>query len=254
MLFQSQSGMLVGLGLWVTVLGACASSEIERHSGHARSFRSGNVAPPSQTKPVTAEATGSGEGAEAPAACCPAVQGMLDQRALARTALRFVGAPRIEANGQRFTFDCSGLARAVYFSHGVDLFDGQDTHGRANGVRLIQRYVHNHGRLHVGPSPQPGDLVFFHNTWDANQDRRLNDRWTHVGVVEQVRDDGTIVFVSRVSRGIERYRMNLQAPNIHRSSNGMVLNDFLRRKRRQDNRATRYLTGQLFAGFGTLTH
>ena len=51
---------------------------------------------------------------------------------------------------------------------------------------------------------------------------------------------------------IERYRMNLREPNAIRASNGRRLNDYLRRKKSDDLLGTEYLTGQLFAGFGSL--
>ena len=102
------------------------------------------------------------------------------------------------------------------------------------------------------PELRAGDLVFFHNTWDFNGDGLVNDPLTHVGVVERVEGDGTVVFVSRVSRGIQRFRMNVRAPDTHRTSDGRVLNDFMRRKGTRDPQATQYLTGQLFAAFGTL--
>ena len=51
---------------------------------------------------------------------------------------------------------------------------------------------------------QAGDLVFFDNTWDADGDGVDNDPFTHVGVVEKVESDGTIVFISRVSEAIKR--------------------------------------------------
>ena len=97
----------------------------------------------------------------------------------------------------------------------------------------------------------PGDLVFFDHTWDYNGDGRVNDPLTHVGIVEQVESDGTIVFISRVSDAIERYRMNLAQPHVHRRADGRVLNDYMRRKRWSDQKGTRYLTGELFAAFGT---
>src|SRR5205823_780882 len=92
----------------------------------------------------------------------------------------------------------------------------------------------------------------FDNTWDLNRDGRVNDLFTHVGVVERVEDDGTVIFLSRVSEGIERYRMNLNYPEIHRASSGVILNDYMRRKRFRDPAVTHYLTGELFAYFGTL--
>lgn len=185
-------------------------------------------------------------------ACCPAATAK--PQALAQTAARFVGVRKIVVRGERFPFDCSGLARAIYFSQGIDLYDGVRANKGANGVRLIHRYVQQHGRLYPGPTVSPGDLVFFHNTWDSNGDGHVNDPLTHLGVVEEVEADGTIVFVSRVSRGIERYRMNLAHPNVHRAADGRVLNDFMRRKRPSDSRRVHHLTGQLFAEIGTLTN
>lgn len=187
-----------------------------------------------------------------PRDCCLAAPPTTAQAAIARTAAAFVGAPRIEVGGRRFPFDCSGLARGVYLRHGVDLFDGIETDDTANGVRLIYRHVSRYGRIHDGPDPRPGDLVFFHNTWDRDGDGRLNDLFTHVGIVERVETDGTVVFVSRVSGGIERYRMNLSAPSVRWADDGRVLNDYMRRKRAGDPPPTRYLTGELFAGFGRL--
>jgi hypothetical protein len=73
-----------------------------------------------------------------------------------------------------------------------------------------------------------------------------------VGIVEAVEENGTVVFISRVSNAIERYRMNLREPNAIRASDGRPLNNYLRRKKSADSLATGYLTGQLFAGFGTL--
>lgn len=205
--------------------------------------------------PVTRPAARPAPAAPAPERrhdCCVVATPSPAQRAIAHTASAFVGARRVTAAGRRFPFDCSGLARAVYLRHGIDLYDGVETDDAANGVRLIYRHVASRGVIHHGPDPRPGDLVFFHNTWDRNGDGRVNDLLTHVGIVEAVETDGTVVFVSRVSRGIERYRMNLGLPTVHRAGGGRVLNDYMRRKRAADPARTRYLTGELFAGFGRL--
>jgi probable lipoprotein NlpC len=184
--------------------------------------------------------------------CCTMVNGSQRQHTLARAAAKFLGRSRIEASGRRFTYDCSGLARGVYFSAGIDLFDGMEDVRGANGVRMIYRHVRRYGVLHHGPNVRPGDLVFFHNTWDVNGNGRLDDLLTHIGVVEKVETDGTVVFVSRVSGGIERYRLNLRYPDLHKTSDGRIINDYMRQRRFTDPRGTEYLTGQLFSAFGTL--
>jgi len=143
------------------------------------------------------------------------------------------------------------VTRAIFLAHGIDLYDSEWHDPKANGVRLIHSHIRHHGTFHDGPAVQPGDLVFFDNTWDYNGDGIINDPLTHVGIVERQEADGTIVFISRVANAIERYRMNLGLPHVHLSAEGNVLNDYLRRKDRNDPVNASYLTGQLFAGFGT---
>ncbi len=228
--------ILVGLTFLTAQFSSCSSSEVNRHKdNHSTKLMSLPHLPKSLS-------------------CCRMKSATHMQDELAQTALRFIGASRIQSKGKRFRYDCSGLASAVYFSQGINLMNTTGHKPGDNGVRRIRHYVKEHGRFHQGPTTQPGDLVFFHNTYDANNDGKVNDRWTHVGIVEKVRKDGTVIFVSRVSRGIERYRMNVSLTNRHRVGTGPVLNDFLRRKRWSDPSATRYLSGELFATFGTLTH
>ncbi|MGH7231287.1 MAG: CHAP domain-containing protein [Nitrospiraceae bacterium] len=187
-----------------------------------------------------------------PITCCAMETASNKQQSIARTAARLVGAHSIESNGRRISYDCAGVTRAIYLSQGIDLYNSGEAEDGANGVRLIHAYVRKYGRLHQGPRVRPGDLVFFDNTWDLNGDGRVNDPLTHVGVVETVESDGTVVFVSRVSTAIDRYRMNLQRRTIHRAPDGRVFNDYMRRKTWRDSGDARYLTGELFAGFGTV--
>ena len=184
--------------------------------------------------------------------CCNLIVDAPRQEAAARAASGFVGSSRVEVNGRRFTSDCSGLVRGVYAAQGVDVYGDLGDLDGGNGVGRIYTHVVKHGRIHYGPDVHPGDLVFFHNSWDFNWDGFPNDPLTHVGVVERVEDDGTVVFVSSVTKGIERYRMNLREPGRHNGGDGRILNDYMRRKWPGDPPATHYLTGQLFAAFGTL--
>ncbi|CUQ67170.1 NlpC/P60 family protein [Candidatus Nitrospira inopinata] len=184
--------------------------------------------------------------------CCVMGRGTPKQTALVRAATGLLGRSSIRLNGRAYSSDCSGLVRAVYAMQHIDLYSGLGDLDGGNGVGRIYTHVMQHGRIHYGPTVRPGDVVFFHNTWDFNSDGLPNDPLTHVGVVEQVERDGTVIFVSWVSSGVERYRMNLQRPDVHKAGNGRILNDYLRRKGTGDHPTTRYLTGQLFAAFGTL--
>ncbi|HVG02382.1 MAG TPA: CHAP domain-containing protein [Nitrospira sp.] len=183
--------------------------------------------------------------------CCRLAAPDSRQQAIVRTAVRLVGAKTIESNGRRIAYDCAGVMRAIYLAYGIDLYQGTEVTSTANGVRLIYNHLRSYGRLHLGPIVRAGDLVFFDNTWDSNGDGQFNDPLTHVGIVEMVEDDGTVIFISRLSGAIERYRMNVARPHLHRTVEGKVLNDYLRRKHWRDGEQTAYLTGELFAAFGT---
>lgn len=183
--------------------------------------------------------------------CCQSVESSSRRTAIVQTASRLVGATTIQANGRRIAYDCAGVTRAVFLEHGIDLYESEAPDHKANGVRLIHHHISRHGKFHHGPGVRPGDLVFFDNTWDYNRDGITNDPLTHVGIVERQEKDGTVVFISRVAGSIERYRMNLALPHVHRTLEGRILNDYIRRRELDDPSDTAYLTGQLFAGFGT---
>ena len=183
--------------------------------------------------------------------CCESVEGMPNRSAIVRTAAKLVGAKTIVSNGRRIAYDCAGITRAVFLKHGIDLYDSSAVDSDANGVRIIYSHIEQYGTFHKGPAVRPGDLVFFNNTWDYNGDGKVNDPLTHVGIVERQELDGTVVFISRVANAVERYRMNLGLPHVHKSASGRILNDYLRRKDVIDHTNTRYLAGELFAKFAT---
>ena len=184
-------------------------------------------------------------------ACCQREEASPHRDAIVRTATQLIGASTLEVNDRPVAADCAGVTRAIFLKHGIDLYDSSTRDPNANGVRLIDAHVRQYGALHRGPVVYPGDLVFFDNTWDSNGDGKVNDPLTHVGIVEWQEPDGTILFISRVAGAIERYRMNLALPHVHATAEGKVLNDYLRRKDGRDPADTGYLTGELFAQFGT---
>ncbi len=172
--------------------------------------------------------------------------------AIVQSATRLIGARTITSQGRRIAYDCAGVAHAIFLEHGIDLYRSDRHDVNANGVRLIYNHVRRYGSLHRGPEVRPGDLVFFDNTWDFNGDGKANDPLTHVGIVEELEPDGTVIFISRVASAIERYRMNLEQPHIHQTPDGRVLNDYIRRKHPTEPTSTARLTGELFSVYGNL--
>jgi hypothetical protein len=164
-------------------------------------------------------------------------------------AVQLVGITRLGRVARGVPDDCSGLVRLAYQKAGIDLV-GDGFLAGENAVSAIYRRARARGALHEH-LPQPGDLVFFRETYDRNRDGRRNDGLTHVAVVERVEAEGTLTFIHRGRKGIARSHMNLAFPRTHRVGQpGVILNDILRPASR-GQRA--WLSGELFAGFASPT-
>jgi len=165
---------------------------------------------------------------------------------------RILAAARAEVGnpGGREGIDCSTFVRRAYAAAGIDLYEGASR--RDNGVQAIHRYVVRHGGLHRRRLPAPADLVFFDNSYDRNRNRLLDDRLTHVGIVEEVLGDGTILVLHATNHGVVREPMNLRRPHASTGPGGEPINAMLRRRTAQDTPRTPHFMSELFAGFGTV--
>lgn len=163
------------------------------------------------------------------------------------TARALVGKHRVVVKGKRYGDDCTSFVRALYEPLGINLLT--QAQPGDNGVTAMWRFASQHGRIFEGGRPLPGDLVFFKETYDQNRDGHANDGLTHIGLVEDVEADGTVLVIHRVARGVVRYRMNLSVPNQVRAASGKRLNDWLRTEAPGSKPR---LTSELFAGFATL--
>ncbi|MGV3622718.1 MAG: CHAP domain-containing protein [Archangium sp.] len=166
----------------------------------------------------------------------PAPEPLVGNPMLTSRATSLVGVP-IKRVAPWLPDDCTGLARAVYEPAGVDLMT--DGVPGDNGVTAIHRVAQRVGALHTN-TPQPGDLVFFRETYDRNRDGLRNDGLTHIAVVESVSTEGDVVFVHRGAKGVERSKMNVIEP-LSRERN-----DILRVKSKKEGPK---LTGELFVDF-----
>ncbi|MCY1083259.1 NlpC/P60 family protein [Archangium lansingense] len=163
-------------------------------------------------------------------------------RRVASRAGKLVGA---SLAAHRVPDDCSGLVRAAYQAVGIELLSHGTLPGE-NAVSAIHRRAQRAGALHKR-TPKPGDIVFFRETYDRNRDGVRNDGLTHVGVIETVERDGTVVFVHRGSNGVKRSRMNLRFPE-QRGQGGRVLNDYIRRA--EGGERARFAS-ELFSGYAS---
>lgn len=137
--------------------------------------------------------------------------------------------------GSRTRLDCSGYVVAAYRRAGLSLAL-PPARTRSESLRAVGRPV---------ATPEPGDLAFFHDTYDRNRNGRVDDGITHVALVESV-EGSSITLLHRGRGKVERFRMDLERPWDRER------NDPVRVRRARDARATRYLSGELFTAFGAL--
>ena len=140
----------------------------------------------------------------------------------------------------------AAYVRDVYSLNETDI-GSRDT----ENVVDVYRFVSENGTVYHDPRPAVGDLAFFHNTFDSNADRRPNDWYTHVGIVESVDESNTVTVLSFVDDSVSRLTLNLERPT-DAEDGQTTLNSALRQPSRADPEHTQYLAGELFAGFGSL--
>lgn len=89
-------------------------------------------------------------------------------------------------------FDCSSFVIATYQAAGIDLSPHLSRY-EGNGVARIYAPADDLELL-TGSDLQPGDVIFWDNTYDRNEDGLWNDPLTHTGIVVSVEPDGTVYF------------------------------------------------------------
>lgn len=171
----------------------------------------------------------------------------------ARAMLSGRGEP-YRVDGKVVKKDCSGLVMAAYSAAGIPL-DAYLSVDSRKGESLVAQLFHGlvqRGMVHTHKVPEVGDIVFFDNTFDRNRDGRANDPLTHVGIVESVKADGTVIVIHHARGGALRTRLNLFHPERRRDpKTGQALNHYLRFA---DGKKKKRLAGELFAGFATVIH
>ncbi|TXD31678.1 hypothetical protein FRC96_20435 [Lujinxingia vulgaris] len=138
----------------------------------------------------------------------------------------------------------AAYVHAVFALNGVTL--NEDA---ASSVPELYRACRSEGKVYHSSRPAIGDMVFFHNTYDANDDGRNNDWYTAVGIVEELQSGGTASVLAYLGDGVRRLYLNLEHVDREELDGGQHANSVLREQRESDPPFTQYLAGQLFAGF-----
>ena len=160
---------------------------------------------------------------EQPAETAPSGKTTKIQKKLLESAEKYIGKTEGPlASGERsYCLDCSGLMLAVYYDAGIDLekcYSGYD----GNGVRRLYSCLRDNKLIFNSKTPMVGDLIFWDNTYDRNEDGQFNDYFAHTGMVVDIDSDGTITYVHHNYRqGIIYEQMNLLHPDDTRLNSPM---------------------------------
>lgn len=150
-----------------------------------------------------------------------------------------------------YMMDCSGFVFAVYKTAIARVLDMQaNSPDDANGVKIIYDTLDKLKKIYRKKIPNVGDIVFFDNTYDRNENGLADDELVHVGIVVAASQSGTITFLhSSTTEGVTRGYANLFYPNLG-ELNGETINSNLRRQKASDSPNTKYYAGALIRAFG----
>ncbi len=155
------------------------------------------------------------------------------QKKLVEGAYEIIGREKLFIRGKSFGMDCSGIVLSLYWYAGIDLTKAYNDYS-GNGVTRIYRYLEDKDLLYRTLGPAPGDIIFWDNTYDKNEDGQPNDLLTHVGMVVDIDHNGNIDYIHHNYRkGIVLARMNLNNPDTYAETvNGeqIIVNSAMRMK------------------------
>jgi hypothetical protein len=181
----------------------------------------------------------------------PAVVGERQARIL-DAAREMLATQVFVVDGYQYAYDCTGTILAIYAMAGINLVDLFPRY-TGNGVTRLYSIADDRGLLYHTEYPQPGDLIFWDNTYDKNGDKRWNDSLTHVGLVLSVARDGTVEYLHHhYTDGVVIARMNLRDPSTHVTGNGVVVNSPMRMRSHRYLNPDQWLASHLYRRLGAL--
>ncbi|MBA7535635.1 hypothetical protein ES705_27893 [subsurface metagenome] len=123
-----------------------------------------------------------------------------------------------------------------------------------NGVTRLYKSLEQEELLYNTNLPEVGDIIFWDNTYDRNEDGRLNDPLTHVAMVVTAKKDGTIEYIHHNYRkGIIIEYMNLRNPDIFQKLEAgemRIINSPMRMRTPGKSHGEKWLSSQLYKIFG----
>jgi len=138
--------------------------------------------------------------------------------------------------------DCSDFVMGVFRSIGYRANFRVYPHVREI-TRTLYLNLKDNGFTYRQRIPEKADIAFFRGTLKNGK-----NFISHIGIVTEIQEDGTIKIVHYSSTGVSEIRMNLLHPSQYMDVKGKVKNDYL--KKGSGLPGEKLLSGQLFFCFG----
>jgi hypothetical protein len=157
----------------------------------------------------------------------------------------------VKVHNKTFKLDCIGTVSAIFYSAKIDIRKYFKKY-KGNGVSRFYYTLKDIKTLHKENIPEVGDVIFWDNTWDRNEDKVIgNDPLTHTAVVVKIDDDGTIHYVHlNYVYGVVVEQMNLLNPTVYKDKNGKEINSPMYINSSLKKHPEHWLSGDLFKHFG----
>ena len=123
-------------------------------------------------------------------------------------------------NNRVFSNDCSGLIYGIFWSVGIDLIS-EISKESGNGVKRLFAVMEKNNLLHYNKYPEPGDLIFWNNTYGTWGKNPLS----HIGVVVSVDRGGNIEYVHN---NTYLGKINIERMNLHTPHKTRPVNNYMR--------------------------
>ncbi len=171
------------------------------------------------------------------------------QNLLKEAAYKYKGQKSLLVKGRKFRMDCSGVVSALYYYAGIDLQKYYPEYS-GSGTERIYKLLEDHNLLEKNWLPETGDIIFWDNSYDRNNNGKRDDMLTHVGMVVERDKFGNIIYIHHnYSKGIVFEKMNIRYRNKHTiTQKGVVviINSPMRKKNSPARNINKWLAGQLY--------
>ena len=170
---------------------------------------------------------------------------MYKRQEIVECAKGLVGTRDLAGLNKCFKNDCSGFVIGVYrlMGYRVDIRSHRKNRSLSEMLFLS---LQDKGLAYQEYEPNIGDAVFFKNTTDV-----VYDRITHMGLVEEIEPDGTVIILHYSAGEVKRLRMNLNSPYREKNRGGKVINNYLKRDDAGAGKRN-ILAGALFQAYGDI--